>query len=83
MDDYLIEFEDYSNYTIREFIEILKSKKGKLLKDLKVKDLTYFNGKLINPGHGIYIFKENDEIILVGKARTTSFTERIAKHFDV
>lgn len=83
MDDYLLEFEDFTNYTVDEFINVLKSKQGKLLNELKVKDLTYFNDELINPGHGIYIFKENDKIILVGKARTVSFTERITKHFDV
>lgn len=83
MDDYLLEFEDFTNYTVEEFINIIKSRKGKHLDDLKVKDLSYFNGELINQGHGIYIFKEKDKIILVGKARSVSFTERIAKHLDI
>lgn len=83
MEDYLIEFENYENLTVGKFIEVIKNRKGKLLDDLKVKDLTYFNGDLINPGHGIYVFKENNSIILVGKARTVSFTERIAQHLDI
>ncbi|SFJ22947.1 hypothetical protein [Myroides guanonis] len=83
MDDYLVEFDDYKEFTVGEFIEILRRKKGRHLNDLKVKDLTYFNNQLITPGHGVYIFKEDDAIILVGKARNVSFTERIAKHLDI
>lgn len=83
MDDYLLEFEEFKNFTVEEFINVIKNRHGKSLDELKVKDLTYFNGELINPGHGIYIFKEKEQIILVGKARKVSFTERISQHLDI
>ena len=81
-DDYLIEFDEIKNSTISNFIEKIKTTKGKKLSDLKVMDLSYHNGKLICPGEGVYIFRENEEILLVGKVSSMSFTERISKHFD-
>jgi hypothetical protein len=83
VDNYVIEFEEVKNNTIEEFIEFINKTEGKKIADLKVKDLTYQNDQLIFPGHGIYIFRNNKEIILVGKATSTSFTERLAKHFDI
>ncbi|MEE1961492.1 hypothetical protein V1387_02255 [Allomuricauda taeanensis] len=83
MNNYLIEFDNYSNLSVFEFIDLISKTKGISLKDLKVQDLTYYNHELINPGHGIYIFKTDEKILLIGKARSNSFTERIAKHFDV
>lgn len=83
MSKYLIEFEEHLNLSINQFIDIINQTEGIKLEDLKVKDLTYYQGELINPGHGIYIFKTNEKILLIGKARSNSFTERISKHFDI
>ena len=82
MDDYLIEFEEIERASISEFIDRIKSAKGKKLSDLKVRDLTYHNEEPILPGEGVYIFREGEEILLVGKVSSMSFTERIPKHFD-
>lgn len=83
MSQYLIEFDDFSNLNISQFIDIINQTKGIKLEELKVRDLTYYNNELINPGHGIYIFKTDEKILLIGKARSNSFTERISKHFDI
>lgn len=83
MDDYLIEFEEIESYSVSAFIDRIKRTKGKKLSDLKVRDLTYHNEEPIWPGEGVYIFRENEEILLVGKVSSMSFTERIPKHFDV
>lgn len=83
MTKYLIEFDEVANLSIEQFKNLINNTEGIKLSELKVKDLTYCNEQIINPGHGIYIFKADKEILLVGKARTTSFTERIPKHFDI
>jgi len=83
MANYLIEFDEYLHFTIEQFINVIENIEGIKLSELKVKDLTYYNEQIIDPGHGIYIFKTSENILLVGKAETTSFTERIPKHFDV
>lgn len=84
MDKYVIEFEDVKSHTLKEFIELIETIPGKKLSEFRLIDLTYENNKLINPGHGVYVFRDNNKnIILVGKATSTSFTERIAKHFDI
>lgn len=81
-DDYLIEYDEIKHSSISDFIEKIKTTEGKKLSELKVMDLTYHNGQLIFPGEGVYIFRENQEIFLVGKVSSMSFTERIPKHFD-
>ncbi|MCI9844562.1 hypothetical protein [Flavobacterium pectinovorum] len=83
MSKYLIEFDEHSHRSLKQFIDLIESTEGIKLNELKVKDLTYCNEQIINPGHGIYIFKTDENILVVGKARTTSFTERIPKHFDI
>lgn len=83
MQNYLIEYDQYLDLSLEKFIDVINATEGVKLKDLKVSDLTYFNNEFIDPGHGIYIFKTEEKILLVGKARTMSFTERISKHFDV
>jgi len=85
-DDYLINYQEVKDLNLESFIRIIKSKKGRKLSELKVKDLTYHNGEIIYPGEGVYIFrdtKNDNRIILVGKVTSMSFTERISKHFDV
>lgn len=81
-DNYLIEYEDVKESSIQHLLETLENTEGKLLNDLKVKDLTYHNLTEIWPGEGVYIFREDKKVIYVGKARSMSFTERVAKHFD-
>jgi hypothetical protein len=81
-DNYLIEFDEIKELTIKELLDRIKKTKGKALNELKVKDLSYHNGNLITPGEGVYIFREKTEIVLVGKVSSMSFTERISKHFD-
>ena len=83
MKNYIIEFENYEDFTLSDFIDVIKKTDGIPLNELKVKDLTYCNDEFIEGGCGVYIFKEKEDIILVGKAETVSFTERIAKHFDL
>lgn len=83
MKNYIIEFENYEDFTLGDFIEVIRKTEGIPLNELKVKDLTYYNDELIEGGCGVYIFKEKEDIILVGKAEIVSFTERIAKHFDL
>ena len=83
MKNYIIEFENYEDFTLGDFIEVIRKTEGIPLNELKVKDLTYYNDEFIEGGCGVYIFKEKEDIILVGKAETVSFTERIAKHFDL
>jgi len=81
-DNYLIDYEHVKNSSITDFLEIVSKAEGKRLNELKVQDLTYQNGKEIWPGEGVYIFRNNREIVYVGKARSMSFTERVPKHFD-
>lgn len=82
-----LEFNEYKDKSVGEFIDILKEETlGIPLDELRIKDLTYSpNEGEIKTTHGVYIFKDKHkkEIILVGKARTVSFTERIGGHFDL
>ena len=79
MDDYLINYNEVSNISIEKLLEKIKSRKGKPLEELKVKDLSYYNSNAIYPGLGVYIFRNGEQIKLVGKVSSMSFTERIAK----
>ena len=81
-DDYLIEYDDLRTSSIRNLLETITNTQGRKLEELKVKDLTYHNSKEIWPGEGVYIFRDKKNVIYVGKARSMSFTERIAKHVD-
>lgn len=83
MKKYLIEFSEHLHLNLEQFIDVIENTEGIKLSELKVKDLTYYNEQIIYPGHGIYIFKTSENILLIGKARTMSFTERIPKHFDI
>lgn len=81
-DNYLIEYDDLKTSSIKDSLEAISKIQGKKLNELKVKDLTYHNSEEIWPGEGVYIFRDEDKVIYVGKARSMSFTERIAKHLD-
>ena len=81
--NYLIELSDFLDKPIENLVNEIDKIEGIKLSDLKVRDLTYCNDKLIEPGLGVYIFKTNEQILLVGKTSSNSFTERVPKHFDV
>lgn len=81
-DNYLLEFEQLKGNSIEFLLERIKNAKGKKLSELKIKDLSYHNQNLINPGEGVYIFRDKEKIILVGKVSSMSFVERIPKHLD-
>jgi len=82
METYLLQFDKIKNLSAREFIDLINSIKGAPLKDLKLYDLSYFNGQRILPGIGVYVFKDSNAPIYVGKCSSSSFIERIPKHFD-
>jgi len=82
MDNYLLNYEKLSQLTINEFLKKIEATEGKVLRELKVSDLTYYNNAPIIPAEGVYIFREDKKIIYVGKVTSMSFTERIPKHFD-
>jgi hypothetical protein len=82
-DNYLIEYDEIRHFSIENCLQRIKSCDGKKLSDLKVMDLSYHNGKAIYPGEGVYIFREGTSFRHVGKVSAMSFTERIAKHFDL
>lgn len=83
MASHFIEFEDFKNYTVQQFIAHLDQLEGIKLSELKVKDLSYSNGNIVTPGEGVYLFRQGAKVVLVGKNSSNSFTERISKHFDV
>ncbi len=80
---YLLEYDNLKNLSIKAMLEAIHDTKGIRLDELKVRDLTYHNGTELFPGEGNYLFREEKKIIYVGKCSSMSFTERIAKHFDI
>jgi len=81
-DNFLLEYKDLEKKSIENLLRRIEETKGKSLNELKLMDLTYHNGNQINPGVGVYIFRNGKEIVLVGKVSSMSFTERIGKHLD-
>ena len=82
-DNHLLQYEDVCSLTINDLLNEINQKDGVKLNQLKVMDLTYHNKEPIYPGIGVYIFRNDKDILLVGKVSSMSFTERIAKHFDL
>lgn len=82
MYNYLLQYSDLENLTLREFKDRIEKLKGVNLKDLRISDLTFYNGNPILPSEGVYIFREGKSFVYVGKVTSMSFTERIPKHFD-
>ena len=83
IDNYLIQYNDIKDKSIRDFLDLLEGTEGKRLKELSVQDLSYHNDKEIWPGTGVYLFRLNKKVMYVGKVSSMSFTERIPKHFDI
>ena len=83
MKDFVLQYEELKKMTLSQFVSVTKKTKGVLLKDLKVRDLSFYNGQYIYPGEGVYVFKNGTELYHIGKCSSMSFTERLPKHFDV
>lgn len=83
MRGHFIEYENLESRSIRDVLKTINGIDGIKLSDLRVKDLSYQNGQVVIPGQGVYLFREGKKVVYVGKVSSNSFTERIAKHFDV
>lgn len=83
MNQFLFEYSEIENCSLGEIKVFIEKSRGILLEELKLKDLTEFNGKKIFPGIGVYIFRDKNRIIYVGKTTSRSFTDRIPSHFDM
>jgi ribosomal protein L24E len=80
--DYVIDYDSIKHLSIAESLRTIANVPGIPLNELKVMDLSYYKGEHLYPGEGVYIFRVDNEIKLVGKAESMSFTERVPKHFD-
>lgn len=80
--DYLLQYKEVKNLTIKALIERIKRCDGLSLKDLSLKDLIFFKGQAIHTGSGVYVFKNKQNLFYVGKCSKMSFIERIPSHLD-
>lgn len=83
MKNYLIDFSTIENLSIQEAFRFVNEIQGIDIREMKVQDLSCYNGEFIYPGNGVYLFREGTTIRYVGKAESMSFIERIPKHFDI
>jgi hypothetical protein len=84
MEDYFFEYKrNFADKTIDEVVEIISKTKGLPLKDLKLENLLFYEGKHILTAHGVYIFRNDVRILYVGSCRAKSFVERIPAHLDI
>ncbi len=83
MKNYIYEFKDLLDLQSYEIEKWFCERDAIKLADLKVKDLVFYNKKAIHTGNGVYLFRERDRIIYVGKCSARNFVERIPAHFDV
>lgn len=80
--DYLIQYDDIKKLSLGGLLNFLKQKKGLPLREVSIDRLTSFNEEYIFPGTGVYIFRDKEKLVYVGKASSMSFIERVPKHFD-
>lgn len=82
---YLIQYEDIKHIEndIPELIKLINDTPGFPVKDLKIMDLVFNDGKPIYRGVGVYIFKTSQKVYYVGSCVSRNFVERIPAHFDV
>jgi len=80
--DYLIEYSDIRDITIDKFTEKLKSKMGLPLPDCKISKLESHNDKPILLGNGVYLVKDEENILFVGDCSSRKFAEKIPTHFN-
>lgn len=80
---YLYQYSEIKNLSIRELIEKIESKGGRRISELTIGDLIFNNGKPIHTGCGVYVFLNESKIFYVGKNSARCFVERIPSHFDI
>ena len=80
---YFFEYNEISKLRIKKIIEKLLKTDGIKICELKISDLIFFNGKPIDTGCGVYIFKNDKNIFYIGKNSARCFAERIPAHFDL
>ncbi len=81
---YCLNFENIKNKKLREIKIILNNLDNYIrLSELKVKDLVFLKDKPIKTGNGVYVFRNEKDIVYVGKCSGRSFIERISSHFDI
>lgn len=83
MSDYVISYKEIESYSIEKLVQLVKDRKGILLKNLTIKDLVFNGSKDIRTGNGVYVFKDIERNIYVGKCSSRNFVERIPAHFDI
>lgn len=82
MSKYLLDYEKIRDLSIENFVHKLQNLDGIRLKDIRLEDFIFYNGKAIASGRGVYIFKNDIEFYYVGDCTSRSFIERIPSHFD-
>jgi len=81
---WIINEEFLHQKTWKQLFQNITSLKGKVIGELKLFDLVFFNSEEDSfVGNGIYIIKEGEEIIYIGKASSRPFIERIGGHLDL
>lgn len=81
---YVIDYTTIKNLPLNKVIDKFQQMPGLALNELKVQDLSFDqNNQEIYPGNGVYIYREQTKAKYIGKCSATSFTERMAKHFDL
>jgi hypothetical protein len=80
---YLLQFDEISNKTIDELVQVLTQAQGLKVKDCKIDDLIFYQGEPIYSGNGVYIFKSVKRFYYVGSCVARNFVERIPAHFDL
>jgi hypothetical protein len=83
MMNYLIKYEGQRQMPIKQLIDKIKATEGIRLKILKMEHLIYYKNDYIIPGNGVYIFREGDKLIYVGRCSSQTFIERIARNLDI
>lgn len=71
-----------NNISIMAFVDEINATEGKKVNELLITDLIFDKNDAIKVNHGVYIFKNKDQIVYVGKTSSRSFVERIPCHFD-
>lgn len=81
---WIIKEEFLSQNTWNELFQKINSMEGKTIGELNLFDLIFFNS-VDNSfvGNGIYVIKENEDIIYIGKASSRPFIERFGGHLDL
>jgi len=81
---WIIKEEFLKQNTWNELFQEITLMTGKTIGELNLFDLVFFNSEDNSfVGNGIYIIKENDEIIYIGKASSRPFIERFGGHLDL